>query len=171
MHLPPITTPVHGCVPDVVVVVVDGGGCVVVVVEVEVEVEVVVEVVVEVDVGGGGGLVVDVGCVVVLDGGGAVVVVVDVAAVLGGSIVVVVDEGPGSPAGLDGTHSPNSGAKKKRRGAVTSRAAKHTRSIDEAPTVAPVGTHNTVGSRTRNDRWSATVTGNGGMNRVEVSDG
>jgi len=127
-HFPPIITPAHGCVPDVVVI----GGCVVVVVVV----------------------------------GGCVVVVV----VVGGGSVVVVVVGGGSPAWVEGTHSPNTGAKKKRRRVFTIRAAKHTRSIVGAPTDAPSGTHNTAGSRIRIDR-SPTVTGNGGMNRAEFPDG
>ncbi len=114
-------------------------------------------------------VVVDVVLDVVVD---VVVVVDDVGAGVVDVIVVVVvlDEVGGLVSGLEGTHSSNSGAKK-RRGEFVTRTGKHTRSIDGAAVDEPVGTHSTSGSRTRTENWPPTVTGNGGANRPEFGDG
>jgi hypothetical protein len=161
---PPISTPAHGCVPEVVVVVVvvDDvgagvvGGCVVV--------DVVVEAVVVV----GFMVVVVVEAVVVV--ALTVVVVLEVVAVE--DVVldeVVLDDGGGLPAGLDGTQSPKTGAKNRRR-SLTTRTGKHTRSIGAVPADVLAGTHSTPGSSTRTETVP-TVTGNGGANRAEVRVG
>ena len=171
MQTPPISTPAHGCVPEVtvVVVVVDDVGAGVVVGRD------VVDVVVDADV-------VVVGFVVVVVVVAAVVVValtvVEVVVVVLDAVVlddvvlaaVVVDAAGGwLPAGLDGTQSPNTGAKKRRR-LFTTRAGKHTRSSVVAPADEPAGTHSTPGSSTRTESLP-TVTGNGGAKRAEFRVG
>ena len=139
------------------------------------------------DVGSGGGAVVVV--VVVVDEpvvGGLVVVVVDEPAVGGPVVVVVVDDvvldvvveavvdvvddsGSGSS---DGTQSPYTWSKKKkRRGWFTARAGKHTRSVHCDVLAVPVGAHRTAGSSTRTETLLPTITGKGGANRGEVRDG
>jgi hypothetical protein len=147
-----------------------GGGAVVVVVVVVDEPVVGGLVVVVVDEPVVGGLV-----VVVVDeptvGGRVVVVVVDVVldVVVDAVVDVVDDSGSGSS---DGTQSPYTWSKKKkRRGWFTARAGKHTRSVNCEVLAVPVGAHRTAGSSTRTETLLPTVTGNGGVNRGEVRDG
>ena len=117
------------------------------------------------------------GCVVVVvvdDGGALVVVVVVDDGGVGGvllAVVVVVDElSGGVEPSLDGTQSPNPRAKN-RRGLGATRAEKQTRSVAPASIgCGPDGTQSSHGRNTRAER-PLTVTGKGGVNRTELSDG